>query len=140
MDHTINDKYEQSISRGIDPVIVIQPHVSNLVHTTAFWINLAQNSDKKNRKYNTKGFIQKRLYMLVFLKALRHSWSIKSPSQTILFYHQIFYLSMAFNYSRRYFHPGVLWYFESHGILTQGSIFFHGILNTLTENWTLPVW
>ena len=129
-----------AVHQHIDPVIVIKPYAFNLVHTTDFWINLAQNSDKKNRKHNTEGIIQMRLYMLVFLKALKHSWSVKSPSQTILFYHQIFYWSMTFHYFRRYFHPGVIWYFESHGILTQGSIFIHGILNTLIENWTLPIW
>ena len=32
------------------------------------------------------------------------------------------------------FYPGVLWYFEPHGILTPGSIFIHGILNPLIEN------
>jgi hypothetical protein len=32
------------------------------------------------------------------------------------------------------FYPGVLWYFEPHGILTPGSIFIYGILNPLIEN------
>jgi hypothetical protein len=31
-------------------------------------------------------------------------------------------------------YPGVLWYFEPRGILTTGSIFFHGILNPLIEH------
>ena len=34
---------------------------------------------------------------------------------------------MAFHY----FHPGVIWYFDPNGILIKGSIFIHGILNTL---------
>ena len=35
---------------------------------------------------------------------------------------------------------GVIWYFESHGKLNPGSIYIHGILNPLIENWTPPVW
>ena len=31
-------------------------------------------------------------------------------------------------------YPGVLWYFELHGILTPVSMFSHGILNLLIEN------
>jgi hypothetical protein len=31
---------------------------------------------------------------------------------------------------------GVIWYFEPHGKLNPGSIYIHGILNPLIENWT----
>ena len=38
------------------------------------------------------------------------------------------------------FSTGVIWYFEPHGKLNPGSIYIHGILNPLIENWTPPVW
>jgi hypothetical protein len=50
---------------------VIKPYVSNLVHTTDFWINLGQNSDKKDSKHNTEGIIKMRHYMLVIFKSLK---------------------------------------------------------------------
>ena len=31
---------------------------------------------------------------------------------------------------------GVIWYFEPHGKLNPGSIYIHGILKPLIENWT----
>ena len=136
-----------SADAGIVPAILIKPYISNLVHRTDFWINLAQNSDKRNRNHNTEGTIQRRLYMLLFWKALKNSWSVNSPLQNILCYHQIYYLSMAFHY----LHPGIVnpmlywprgqlsfmvyWtpLFETEPSM-YGKLNPHGILNPLITN------
>ena len=41
---------------------------------------------------------------------------------------------------RGIFHPGVIWYFDPHGILTPGLIFIHGKLTPLLKTDTPPLY